>query len=56
MVFEHFNSRCQIDLDDFQSQPDQNFKFICVYQDHLTEFCILKPLISKRAEQVAYVL
>ncbi|XP_060855206.1 KRAB-A domain-containing protein 2-like [Metopolophium dirhodum] len=56
MVFNDFNSRCQIDLIDFQSQPDRDLKFICVYQDHLTKFCILKPLTSKRAEQVACVL
>jgi len=56
MVFNDFISRCQIDLIDFQSQPDKDFKFICVYQDHLTKFCILKPLTSKRAEQVACVL
>eukprot|EP00102_Acyrthosiphon_pisum_P023247 XP_016660457.1 PREDICTED: KRAB-A domain-containing protein 2-like [Acyrthosiphon pisum] len=56
MVFNDFNSQCQIDLIDFQSQPDRDFKFICVYQYHLTKFCILKPLTSKRAEQVACVL
>ncbi|KAL4113925.1 hypothetical protein QTP88_017477 [Uroleucon formosanum] len=56
MVFNDFNSRYQIDLIDFQSQPDRNFKFICVYQDHLTKFFILNPLSSKRAEQVACVL
>eukprot|EP00102_Acyrthosiphon_pisum_P014946 XP_008185264.1 PREDICTED: KRAB-A domain-containing protein 2-like [Acyrthosiphon pisum] len=56
IVFNDFNSRCQIDLIDFQSQPNRDFKFICVYQDHLTKFCILKPLTSKRAEQVACVL
>ncbi|KAL4136213.1 hypothetical protein QTP88_007766 [Uroleucon formosanum] len=56
MVFNNLNSRCQIDLIDFQSQPDRDFKFICVYQDHLTTFCILNPLTSKRAEQVTRVL
>ncbi|XP_041357785.1 KRAB-A domain-containing protein 2-like [Gigantopelta aegis] len=27
-----------------------------VYQDHLTKFCILRPLTSKRASEVAYQL
>ncbi|XP_060858218.1 KRAB-A domain-containing protein 2-like isoform X1 [Metopolophium dirhodum] len=56
MVFEDFNSRCQIDLIDFQSQSDAGYKFVLVYQDHLTKFCILRPLKCKRAEQIAYVL
>jgi len=39
-----------------QSQPDRSFKFICNYQDHSTKFVILKPLTSKRVEEVAEVL
>ena len=27
-----------------------------VYQDHLTKFCILRPLHTKRASEVAYQL
>lgn len=50
------NSRCQIDLIDMQAQPDGNYKFILVYQDHLTKFVNLRPLSNKRAEEVAYVL
>ncbi|XP_074041468.1 LOW QUALITY PROTEIN: KRAB-A domain-containing protein 2-like [Leptinotarsa decemlineata] len=38
------------------SQPDREFKFIIVYQDHLTKFVILKPLKTKTAEEVAYHL
>ncbi|XP_023210347.1 KRAB-A domain-containing protein 2-like [Centruroides sculpturatus] len=56
MIFSEFNSRCQVDLIDFQSQPDREYKFIMVYQDHLTKFVILKSLTSKRAEEVAYNL
>ncbi|XP_060877060.1 KRAB-A domain-containing protein 2-like [Metopolophium dirhodum] len=56
MVFGDFNSRCQIDLIDFQSQSDAGYKFVLVYQDHLTKFCILRPLKCKRAEQIAYLL
>ena len=46
MVSQHLNSRCQVDLIDFQSHPDGNYKFIMVYQDHLTKFVVLKPLVS----------
>ena len=53
MVFSAMNSRCQVDLIDMQSQPDGNFHFIMVYQDHLTKFMQLRPLTSKRAEEVA---
>ncbi|GFV98123.1 KRAB-A domain-containing protein 2 [Trichonephila clavipes] len=38
MVFPHFNSRCHVDLIDFQSQPDRNYEFILVHQDHLMKF------------------
>ncbi|XP_055932280.1 KRAB-A domain-containing protein 2-like [Argiope bruennichi] len=47
------NSRCQVDLIDMQSQADNEFKFIMVYKDHLTKFVLLRPLQSKRAEEVA---
>lgn len=54
IISPDFNSRCQVDLIDFQSHPDGKFKFIMVYQDHLTKFVVLKPLEFKRAEEVAY--
>ncbi|XP_058789958.1 KRAB-A domain-containing protein 2-like [Phymastichus coffea] len=50
------NSRCQVDLIDMQSQPDRVFKFIMVYQDHLTKFVQLRPLMCKKADLVAYHL
>ncbi|XP_043491623.1 KRAB-A domain-containing protein 2-like [Polistes fuscatus] len=53
MIMSEFNSRCQVDLIDFQSQPDREYKFIMVYQDHLTQFVILKSLTSEKAEEVA---
>jgi hypothetical protein len=56
MIFSELNSRCQVDLIDYQSHPDGKFKFIMVYQDHLTKFVVLKPLEYKRAEEVAYHL
>ncbi|XP_063290440.1 zinc finger protein 420-like [Pelobates fuscus] len=56
IISSHFNCRCQVDLIDFQSQPDGKFKFLLVYQDHLTKFVVLKPLTSKQADEVAYNL
>lgn len=56
ILHSEMNSRCQVDLIDMQSQEDQRFKFIMVYQDHLTKFVLLRPLQSKRAEEVAHQL
>lgn len=53
MVFSEMNSRCQVDLIDMQSQGDGEFQFIILYQDHLTKFVQLRPLKTKRAEEVA---
>ena len=50
---EDFNSRGQVDLIDMQSMAVDGHKWIMVYQDHLTKYCILKPLASKRAVEVA---
>jgi len=49
-----FQIGCQVDLIDMQSQTDGNYRFILVYQDHLTKYVLLKPLTHKRAEEVAY--
>ncbi|GFO41893.1 histone-lysine N-methyltransferase SETMAR [Plakobranchus ocellatus] len=35
---------------------DGEYKFIMVYQDHLTKFVVLRTLKTKRAEKVAYKL
>ncbi|XP_060845211.1 KRAB-A domain-containing protein 2-like [Rhopalosiphum padi] len=51
-----FNSRAQVDLIDMQSQHYNDYRFIMNYQDHLTKYVILKPLKSKRAEEIAYNL
>ncbi|XP_047505092.1 KRAB-A domain-containing protein 2-like [Pieris napi] len=56
LVSTEMNSRCQVDLIDMQSNPDGDFKFIMVYQDHLTKFVQLRALTSKRAVEVAYKL
>ncbi|XP_055924454.1 KRAB-A domain-containing protein 2-like [Argiope bruennichi] len=54
MISSELNSRCQVDLIDLQSNSDGEYKFIMVYQDHLTKFVQLRPLKTKRAEEVAY--
>ena len=51
-----FNSRDQVYLFDMQSSPQGQFKWIMVYQCHLTKFVILRPLSSKRAAEVAFQL
>lgn len=50
------NSRCQVDLIDMQTQPDGEFKFIMVYQDHLTKFVQIRALKTKTATEVAQKL
>ncbi|KAL4083365.1 hypothetical protein QTP88_028689 [Uroleucon formosanum] len=56
ILHNDMNSRCQIDLIDMQSNPNNGFKYIMVYQDHLTKFVIIRPLRCKRAEEIAYQL
>ncbi|GFS65365.1 KRAB-A domain-containing protein 2 [Trichonephila clavipes] len=54
MINSELNSRCQVDLIDMPSNRDGEYKFIMVYQDHLTKFVQLQPLKTNRAEEVAY--
>jgi hypothetical protein len=56
ILHNEMSSRCQIDLIDMQSNPDNGFKYIMVYQDHLTKCVIIRPLRCKRAEEIAYQL
>ncbi|XP_035228997.1 KRAB-A domain-containing protein 2-like [Stegodyphus dumicola] len=56
LIFKEFNSRCQVDLIDMQSNPEGEFKFILNYQDHLMKFILLRALKSKRAEVVYQLL
>ena len=52
-----FLSRGQVDLMDFQSlEAFGGYRYVCNYQDHFTKFCMLFPLITKRAHEVAYRL
>merc|ERR1712098_451603 len=48
-----FNSRCQGDCIDMQSCPDGEYRYIMVYQDHLTKFTILEAMKTKEAVEVA---
>ena len=56
ILSKEFSARGQVDLIDMQSLPHGSFKWIMVYQDHLTKFVVIRPLISKRAADVAYQL
>ena len=56
ILSNEFSSRGQVDLIDFQSMGDGQYKWITVYQDHLTKFVVLRPLTSKRASEVAFQL
>ena len=51
-----YGSCGQVDLIDMQSMPNGHHKWIMVYQDHLRKYCILRPLSTKRAAEVAYQL
>ena len=53
ILSKDFSSRAQVDM---QSMCQGQYKWIMNYQDHLTKFCVLRPLTSKRAAEVAYQL
>jgi len=55
ILTKDFGSRGQVDLIDMQSMPCCQYKWIMMFQDHLTKYCVLRPLTSKRAAEVAYV-
>lgn len=38
---------------DFQSCPDNEYRWLLNYQDHLTKFLFLRPLKTKTANEVA---
>lgn len=56
IVSSDYNHRVQIDLVDYQSLSDGDYRFIFHYQDHLTKYHILRPLRSKTAVEVAHHL
>ena len=53
-----FASRGQVDLIDIQASNEVNlpYKFLLVYQDHLTKFIVLRPPERKTAEEVSKTL
>ena len=53
ILTDDFNSRAQVDLIDMQAMPHRSYRWILVYQDHLTKFVIIRPLLTKRAAEVA---
>lgn len=53
IVSSQYLSRGQVDLVDFQGCPDGDYKWLMVYQDHLTKFITLRALKSKHAKPVA---
>ncbi|XP_068233424.1 KRAB-A domain-containing protein 2-like [Palaemon carinicauda] len=56
ILSKDYGSRSQVDLVDMQSCTKGKYKWIMVYQDHLTKYCILRPSTSKRAAEVAFQL
>lgn len=43
----------KVDYIDMQSNPDGEYKWIMVYEDHLTKYCIVLPGKTKTAEETA---
>ena len=39
-----------------QGAPDGEYKYVLVYQDHLTKYCRLRPLKTKQATEIAHNL
>lgn len=46
-------SKHRVDLIDMQSQADGEYRFIMVYQNHVTKCVQIRALKTKRAEEVA---
>lgn len=44
ILTKEFQSRGQVDLIDMQSLAESSYKWITVYQDHLTKFCVMRAL------------
>ena len=56
IITNGFGVRGQVDLVDFQSMPDGNFKFLLNYIDHGVKKLTSIPIIAKRASCVAVAL
>ena len=56
IVTEGFGVRGQVDLIDFQSMPDGEFKFLLNYIDHGIKKLTSVPLVAKHASSMAFAL
>ncbi|XP_063599483.1 SCAN domain-containing protein 3-like [Penaeus indicus] len=56
LLSSEFNSRGEVGLVDMQSLPQAQFKWIMVYQCHLTKSAMLRALTSKTDGEVAFQL
>ena len=54
-IWYSVRKRFQIDLVDFSSVKDGDFKYICHIQYHFSKFSVLTAVTSKRAEEIAAV-
>ena len=52
ILTQDFSCRGQVDLIDMQSLSYNGYRWIMVYQDHLTKFCVLRAIKSKRPIEV----
>ena len=56
IITNGFNVRGQVDLVDFQSMPDGEFRFLLNYIDHGIKFLFSVPIVRKRASCIAIAL
>ena len=56
IITQGFNVRGQVDLIDFQSMPDGEFRFLLNYIDHGMKFLFSVPIVRKRASCIALAL
>ena len=56
IITNGFNVRGQVDLIDFQSMPDGEFRFLLNYIDHGIKFLFSIPIVRKRASCIAVAL
>ena len=52
ILTKDFACRGQVDLVDMQSMCYNGYRWIMVYQDHLTKFCVLRAVKSKRSVEI----
>jgi hypothetical protein len=56
IITHDFGTRGQVDLIDFQSMPDDDFRFLLNYIDHGVKFLFSIPLTCKHASCIAVAL